>query len=205
VAVFPPSAAREDLLHALPPGGRFTRPAKWHLTLAFLGELNAPPPPAGPAPTAGSDSARTTAKNLRTGAADSMRLAAGDSMRIAAGDSIQAVAEALAVVPRLPSFCLRLVGGGRFGQVTWAGVAGDLEALGELRESVRVALDGAGFPIDPRPFRPHLTVSYRQERGLLTTLARYAGPSWPVTGFALVESSLGNYHTRHEWPLATGS
>jgi 2'-5' RNA ligase len=98
---------------------------------------------------------------------------------------------------------LRLDGGGRFGSVAWAGLAGDLKALHDLRESVRETLDGAGFPIDPRPFRPHLTISYRTERGLLPALEGYAGPEWPVTDFALVESLLGNYHTLHTWQLST--
>ncbi|WIM96862.1 RNA 2',3'-cyclic phosphodiesterase [Actinoplanes oblitus] len=157
VAVFPPPAVREDLRRVLPADGRFTRPSKWHVTLAFLGEV---------------DDAR-----------------------------LPSVTDALATVPAPAAFSLRLTGGGRFGPVAWAGLAGDLRKLGALRESVRVALDDAGFTIDPRPFRPHLTVSYHQDRGLLTALAGYAGPTWPVTDFALVESALGNYHVRQEWAL----
>ncbi|BCJ43975.1 RNA 2',3'-cyclic phosphodiesterase [Actinoplanes ianthinogenes] len=162
MAVFPPSAAREDLRRTLPAEGRFTRPSKWHVTLAFLGEVD--------------------------------------------DGAMPLVAEALAPAgPATAAFALRLAGGGRFGPVAWAGLAGDLTALGALRESVRVALDGAGFAIDPRPFRPHLTVSYHQDRRLLAALEGYAGPSWPVRDFALVESVLGNYHVRHEWPLTAGS
>ncbi|GIE89362.1 RNA 2',3'-cyclic phosphodiesterase [Actinoplanes regularis] len=160
MAVFPPAAAREDLLGRLPAGARFARPSKWHITLAFLGQV----------------------EDFRTAE----------------------VAEALAAAPRPPAFRLRLAGAGRFGAVIWTGVGGDVQALGELRESVRVALDGAGFTIDTRPFRPHLTVSYRTERGLSAALEGYAGPEWPVTGIALVESLLGNYHTLHEWPLPPG-
>ncbi|GAA2892234.1 RNA 2',3'-cyclic phosphodiesterase [Actinoplanes cyaneus] len=158
MAVYPPVAAREDLLRRLPSGARLTRPAKWHVTLAFLGELSR-----------GTDE----------------------------------VADTLATVPAPPAFPLRLSGGGRFGSVVWAGLTGNRKALTSLRESVRLALDNAGFPIDPRPFRPHLTVSYRAEPGVLPALESYTGPSWPVTSFALVESVLGNYHTLHEWPLPT--
>jgi 2'-5' RNA ligase len=159
VAVFPPEAAREDLLRHLPSGTRFTRPSKWHLTLAFLGDV--------------------------------------------AGNT-QEVADALEAVPRAAAFPLRLAGGGRFGAVTWAGLSGDREALTALRESITTVLADAGFPIDARPFRPHLTVSYRAEPSLLPALEGYRGPEWPVTAFVLVESVLGNYHTLREWALSSG-
>ncbi len=160
MAVYPPVAAREDLLRRLPSGARLTRPSKWHVTLAFLGEIPG-----------------------RT----------------------QEVADTLATVPPHAPFRLRLTGGGRFGSVAWAGLTGDRPALTALRESVRATLDNAGFEIDPRPFRPHLTVSYRSEAGVLRALEGYAGPEWAVTDFALVESRLGNYHTLHEWPLPSPS
>lgn len=156
MAVFPPEAAREDLLRHLPPEARFTRPSKWHVTLAFLGDI-----PSG----------------------------------------TQAVAEALALVPPHPAFRLSMSGGGRFGTVAWAGLSGERRSLTTLREAVRVALDTAGFAIDPRPFRPHLTVSYHTQPSLDKALETYSGPPWPVTDFALVESTLGNYHPTHTWPL----
>ncbi|GIF05362.1 RNA 2',3'-cyclic phosphodiesterase [Actinoplanes siamensis] len=157
MAVFPPAAAREDLLRRLPSGARFTRPAKWHITLAFLGDV----------------------PDFR----------------------VPELADALTTVPPPPSFPLQLTGAGRFGSAVWVGLGGALPALAALRESVRAALEGAGFGIDSRPFRPHLTISYRSGRGLLPAIGGYAGPEWPVTGFALVESLLGNYHTRQEWSL----
>ncbi|BCY05251.1 RNA 2',3'-cyclic phosphodiesterase [Actinoplanes sp. L3-i22] len=156
MAAFPSEAAREDLLRHLPAGARFARPGKWHVTLAFLGDVP---------------------------------------------DGTREVADALATVPPAAPFPLRLTGGGRFGEVTWAGLSGDRAALTALRESIRTVLDDAGFPIDARPFRPHLTVSYRAEPALLPALAGYRGPEWSVTAFALVESLLGNYHTRQEWAL----
>ncbi|GIF15193.1 RNA 2',3'-cyclic phosphodiesterase [Actinoplanes teichomyceticus] len=157
MAVFPPSTAREDLRRRLPPGAHLTRPEKWHVTLAFLGEV---------------DDHRTPE-----------------------------VVDALATVSGPPPFRLRLDGGGRFGSVMWVGLAGALTALDELREAIRAALDGAGFPIDRRPFRPHLTISYRMDRRLLRALEGYAGMDWPVSGFALMESEHGHYRTVQEWPL----
>lgn len=158
MAVHPPAAAREDLLRALPSGARLTRPSKWHVTLAFLGEISR-----------GTDE----------------------------------VAEALNTVPRPPEFRLRLSGGGHFGAVLWAGLSGDRATLTTLRESVRRALASADFPIDPRPFRPHLTVSYRAEPSVLPALESYRGPEWLVSSFSLVESRLGNYQTLQTWPFQT--
>jgi 2'-5' RNA ligase len=72
-------------------------------------------------------------------------------------------------------------------------VHGDLERLAGFREEVRVGLADAGFPIDERPFRPHLTISYRNDRRLIAVLDSYAGPSWTVSEFALVASVDGDY------------
>lgn len=88
---------------------------------------------------------------------------------------------------------LRLAGSGTFGQVIWAGVHGSLEQLAAFREDIRVALADAGFPIDARPFRPHLTISYRHDRRLAAILDAYSGPSWTSNEFALVNSVEGDY------------
>jgi 2'-5' RNA ligase len=114
-------------------------------------------------------------------------------------DRVPEVERALTGVPTSEPFTLRLAGSGTFGPVLWAGVAGDVAALVALREAVRVALDG--FPIDDRPFQPHLTVSYRPKRGLAQALEGYAGPSWAVTEFALVQSAAGEYHRLQTWQV----
>jgi 2'-5' RNA ligase len=159
VAVFPAEDARLHLKRHLPAVGRLTRPEKWHITLAFLGEV----------PDEGTDHA----------------------------------AGVLDDVPLPGPITLRLAGGGRFGTVLWAGLAGDVEPLEAFREDVRSALVGAGFAVDGRPFRPHLTVSYRFDRGVQQALAGYAGPSWPVTEFALVQSTAGEYHRLRAWPAGS--
>ncbi|AEV81443.1 2'-5' RNA ligase [Actinoplanes sp. SE50] len=158
VAVFPPPPARDDLLRRLPPDARYTRPSKWHVTLAFLGDVE--------------------------------------------DHRVPDVAAALTTVPPRPAFSLHAAGGGRFGPVIWAGLAGDVRPLADLRESVRDALAAAGFAIDPRPFRPHLTISYRSAPGLLAALTGYAGPAWQVSELALVESRLGNYHCLQWFPVS---
>jgi 2'-5' RNA ligase len=111
------------------------------------------------------------------------------------------VSRALTAVPPPGPMSLRLAGTGRFGPVIWAGLCGDVEALEAFRGDIRVALEGAGFPIDERPFRPHLTISYRYDRSLATILADYTGPPWPVREIALVESADGDYRTVWEHPL----
>ncbi|MDI6100529.1 RNA 2',3'-cyclic phosphodiesterase [Actinoplanes sp. NEAU-A12] len=103
------------------------------------------------------------------------------------------VERALTGVPAPGPINLRLTGGGRFGPVVWAGLGGDLERLGAFREDVRFALVEAGFPIDERPFRPHLTISYRYDRRIAAALDGYAGPPWTVDEFSLVRSEGGDY------------
>ncbi|MFC7274287.1 RNA 2',3'-cyclic phosphodiesterase [Paractinoplanes rhizophilus] len=114
------------------------------------------------------------------------------------------VSAALDEVPVSGSFALRLAGGGRFGTAAWAAVGGDLAALRNLREDVRNALTAAGFRSADRPYQPHLTVTYRGDRAVREALAGYAGDSWTVTEFALVDSHDGEYGTLRAWPLEQG-
>lgn len=101
---------------------------------------------------------------------------------------------ALSEIPPPTPFSLRLSGGGRFGPVVWAGLAGDVPALHDFQAAVRSSLATAGFPSEDRTFRPHLTVSYRFDRQMAADLADYAGPSWSIDEFSLVSSVDGEYH-----------
>ncbi|WP_317797264.1 RNA 2',3'-cyclic phosphodiesterase [Actinoplanes sichuanensis] len=148
VAVFPAEEAVDHLRRYLPASAA-RRPEKWHVTLAFLGDVPGP--------------------------------------------DVPSVVAALADVPLPGLINLRLAGSGTFGAVLWAGVHGSLEQLTAFREDIRTALAAADFPIDARPFRPHLTISYRHDRRLAAILDGYSGPSWPVTEFALVDSVEGDY------------
>jgi 2'-5' RNA ligase len=114
--------------------------------------------------------------------------------------SVDRLTGALAAVPSTGPFTLRLRGTGRFGKVAWAAVDGDLPRLTALRETARTAADAAGFPSDPRPFTPHLTVSYRADDATRDALAAYAGAPWPVTEFVLVRSQDGVYSRLAAWP-----
>jgi 2'-5' RNA ligase len=109
------------------------------------------------------------------------------------------VSSALAGRSLGPPFRIRLAGSGRFGPVVWAGIDGDLGALHGLRARLLTVL--AGFPVDAREYRPHLTVSYNFSESLLSQLSGYNGPSWEVTTVALTRSAGGAYSTLALLPL----
>jgi 2'-5' RNA ligase len=119
-----------------------------------------------------------------------------------AGDHVDAIIRVLDGVDPPGPFHLSLSGGGRFAAAVWAGVEGDLDELAELRTAVRDALAAGGFPIDDRPFTPHLTVAYHGDRGVRRILDGYSGKSWPVDEFALFRSQDGAYQKLGRWPLA---
>ena len=107
----------------------------------------------------------------------------------------------------VPPFTVRLGGAGAFGQVAWVGVGGDTGSLAALAEGVRGRLRDGGFPVDTRPFRPHLTIARgvparRPEvSAALAELANHTGPPWTVRQLVLVQSTLGPGGARHE-PVA---
>jgi 2'-5' RNA ligase len=113
-----------------------------------------------------------------------------------------AVQEGLGAAAALHSpFSLRLSGSGTFGaRTTWAGVAGDVDALRALASDVQDACRYAGVELERRPYRPHLTVGRVDPR----LLAAYESPAWRVGEIELVQSVLGKraVHTvRRAFPL----
>ena len=52
---------------------------------------------------------------------------------------------------------------GREARVIWAGLAGDLERLAELRRAAESVAVSLGWPAERRPFRPHLTLGRRRD------------------------------------------
>jgi len=100
-------------------------------------------------------------------------------------------------------FSLTAEGGGAFPgtrnpRVFWVGFLEPLELVRQLQQNMGNALSGAGFPLEDRPFHPHIPVG--RTRGALP-------PAWgerfvhalsgkrvgivPVASFALYESRLG--------------
>ena len=121
-----------------------------------------------------------------------------------AEDRVGEVERILGAVTAPGRFELRLTGSGQFGRVAWVGVDGDLAVLRPFRERVREALAAGGFDSDERPFRPHLTVSYRGDEDLLRVLSDYSGTAWAVDEFALFRSVDGEYEEIRAWPTAGG-
>lgn len=116
---------------------------------------------------------------------------------------------------------VRLVcaGAGTFGparaaRVLWVGLDGERDRLGALARSVAAAARRAGVEVEPRPFRPHLTLARAARplpvEDLLAALAGYAGPPWTADRLHLVRShpppGAGRpprYETVRTWPLGT--
>ena len=82
----------------------------------------------------------------------------------------------------------------------WAGVKGDLESLGRLQKLMDEALSEVGFPMERRPFRPHLTLgrvrdqvgqAERKRIGEVMGQARLAGGHhWKAREIHLIRSTL---------------
>ena len=152
------------LADALPAGIRWVDPSGIHLTLKFLGDV--------------------------------------DAGRV---DSLLAAMEQAACEFESSSFPLGLSGLGVFPnarepRVLWAGVDGDLAALGRLQTLVDEALSELGFARERRPFRPHLTLgrvrdqvspTERRRIGEVMGQARLAGgQSWEAREMHLIRSTL---------------
>jgi 2'-5' RNA ligase len=144
------------------------------------------------------------------------------------GDTDRTRVEALdaalrAVTANHTSFTLHTADFGAFPNlrrpsVLWLGLRGALERLGTLQQGVETALAAQGFPAEPRPFKPHLTLG-RLGRGAaipgpdaiaaLIRGADFAGASLPVTQLQLVRSVLGSggarYTTLAVFPLAAAT
>ena len=107
------------------------------------------------------------------------------------------------VASGIAPFSLTAEGGGAFPgtrnpRVFWVGFLEPLELVRQLQQNMGNALSGAGFPLEDRPFHPHITVG--RTRGALP-------PAWgerfvqalsgkrfgvvPVSSFTLYESRPG--------------
>ena len=127
IAIDVPEAVRDALVgaqHSLRERAsarlRWTRPDAMHLTLKFLGDV---------------DAARVPSLS-----------------RVVAGVAARHHPFGLSV-SRLGAFP-----GGRRLQVVWAGIEGDLQALGALRDALESELAAEGYAAEARAFRPHVTL-----------------------------------------------
>ncbi len=110
------------------------------------------------------------------------------------------------VAGRHEQTAIHIAGAGRFGdRVLFAKLAGDLKPLAH---GVTRAADRAGYRIDERPFRAHLTLARGRRtrvdlRPLVTALADVRGPQWLVDELRLMRSAQPEYETLERWPLKT--
>ena len=89
-----------------------------------------------------------------------------------AADRLPAVCRALEAGFETAAFAIDVQGIGVFPargrpRVVWAGIGTGRDALTRLATEVEARLTGAGIPIDPRPYHPHVTLArVRDGRGL---------------------------------------
>ncbi|WP_431905635.1 2'-5' RNA ligase family protein [Micromonospora carbonacea] len=214
VGVFPPPEAVADLSTAVArlrvgraaaagTDVRLADPARAHLTVAFLGQVDA--------------SRLVDVENALGPAAETFRtrdLPAAD--RPAADRPVAGLPAADRLVGgRTGSAVLRLGGGGSFGRgrftVLWVDVRGDVEALRVLARLVRAGLRRGRLPYDEKPFTPHLTIARPGDRidradvaADREALHHYLGPPWPATELVLVRSHQGpkpTYDRVAAWPI----
>ncbi|HEV2460292.1 MAG TPA: RNA 2',3'-cyclic phosphodiesterase [Ktedonobacterales bacterium] len=121
------------------------------------------------------------------------------------GDRLaEAYAAACAAAQGVTPFTLALMNLGFFGpprgpRVLWAGVGGDLAALTTLHQQLAQQLEARGFPLDARPFAPHLTLARLKAlldpaalQGLAAVLQspEQARATLPVTALSVMKSEL---------------
>jgi RNA 2',3'-cyclic 3'-phosphodiesterase len=101
---------------------------------------------------------------------------------------------------------MRQAGAGRFGNhVLWAGLEGN---LAPLAADLARAAERAGFVVEDRPFRAHLTLARGRRRQNLRPLAdeltAVEGPPWTAQEIVLLRRAQPEYERLATWPLAEG-
>lgn len=111
-------------------------------------------------------------------------------------------------------FTLHVEGIGAFpstnqARVIWAGVSGDHKPLTQLYERVQARLHDVGFPVEKRPFRPHITLARLRNPAPLSPelrrLAKQSFGSWRIDTLQVMESKLkptgAEYIVRQQYAL----
>ncbi len=92
----------------------------------------------------------------------------------------------------------------RHNRIGWLGVQRMPPQHIELVEKLNVRLQAAGFPVEPRPHVPHVTLLRNTPGG---DIPECRPVSWPVGEFVLVKSVTGpngaHYAVIRRWPLET--
>ena len=118
---------------------------------------------------------------------------------VAEEDRAQGVAAAI----RSATFeaCFDRVGTFRGAKVAWAGSSRPAAAMIELQSALESSLRAAGFDLEERPFRPHMTLVRRISRTLAPEPIEPI--AWTAREFSLVRSdtSTGRYERMDDWKL----
>jgi 2'-5' RNA ligase len=100
---------------------------------------------------------------------------------------------------------LNRIGGFARTGVAWLGASAAQAELTALHARLAGALRSRGFPIEERPYAPHLTLARHSAILIERTLPQPI--TWRVAAFSLVASDLGaggpEYRTIAAWPLAS--
>lgn len=181
---------------------RVVAPDRWHLTLAFLGEI-----PDGRVGAVMNALQAMPGASIAGGSVPDGSVPDGSVAR----GSVPGASIVRGSMPDGPvsrgsvaggPVRLRVAGGGKFGRsrftTVWAGLDGELDRLRGLAAAIRRELKRARLPFDAKPFRPHITLARPGDRLPAETVARdlatlqgYRGPEWTVTDVRLVRSFLG--------------
>jgi 2'-5' RNA ligase len=122
------------------------------------------------------------------------------------------------VAADVTSFDLRISGLGTFGKpslpsILWAGVNGDIQALGSLQNAVEAALAPLGFEPEERGYNPHITLArrYQGSQGfslnMLTphnVIDSANEAAWTISSLVLYRTHLGrkpSYEAAEVFPL----
>ena len=123
-------------------------------------------------------------------------------------DQERCLVQALAAMPPLPGFTLRLDHFGCFprARVLWLAPREVPQPALALGLELNRRAGACAFRAEPRPFRPHLTLARKVAHGADGALEPPL--LWRVHDFCLVESKTYPdgpcYQVRQRWPLATG-
>lgn len=174
IAVSIPESVRENLARvgtaANARGAKWVRPENYHLTLAFLGEV----------------------EERRAIDAEEAAFAATEGYE----EPFRLVAQGLGAFPNEERT-----------KVLWAGLTGDVPALIEMQTNLTAELRRAGFALEEKRFRPHITLArFRIPQPMPERLPRLqVFGEWEVTELQLVESHLhpsgARYVVRADIPL----